>query len=81
MDSVGMESRWFVKGISELLVMSTLISLVTMAISNEPLLPTTSQSSVHVTYHILYTPLLAYYHLMAVHNSWALIVKAEVIKT
>jgi len=41
-----------VKGLSELLVMSTLIILVTMAISNEPLLPTTSQNIVLVLYHI-----------------------------
>ena len=51
--------------------MSTLITLViTMAISNEPLLPTTSQDT------ILMTLMIAYYHLMAVHNSWAR-VKAE----
>jgi len=67
------------KGISKFQVMSTLITLVTMAISNEPLLSTTSQST-DICPITSSTLLLAYYHLMAVHNSWAL-VKAEVIKT
>jgi len=61
-------------------VMSALIILVTMAISNEPLLPTTSQNMVLcfiTSSYPLY--LLAYCHL-AVHDSWAL-VKAEVINT
>ena len=34
--------------------MSTLIILVTMAISNEPLLPTTSQNTDILSYHIFY---------------------------